>query len=195
MFRKKKIIELYDGKFESEFMFFEKTDKKFLKSMFDTWVLLCQKSLKIGGTRTINFPETLSEAIFALEMDFARCTAPIRGTSSSFDNYDFKTNKRIQLKAASSKGPSSFGPRSEYDEIYFFYMKDIAEIRSPRSFSGRFEIYKLDETIIPSIRVNKNDTVNDFQRQGKRPRFSIPIKILDEFNPKVLKTGNIDDWD
>ncbi len=190
---KKKII-LKEGMFESEFIFFEDKDKKILKYMFETWVSLCKESLKIGSTRIPNFPEALSEAIFALEMGFARSTAPIRGTSSSFDNYDFNNHKRIQLKAATSRAPSSFGPKSEYDEIYFFYMKNIAEKRSPRSFEGNYEIYKLDEEIIPKIKVNRIETVQDFQIQGKRPRFSIPKKILDPLKPKILKKGNIDDW-
>jgi len=191
----KKIINLKEGNFESEFIFFDNNDKEILKSMFEAWVLLSQESLIIGSTRTPNFPEALSEAIFSLEMGFARSTAPISGTSSSFDNYDFKNHKRIQLKAASNRTtPSSFGPRSVYDEIYFFYMRSIAENRSPRSFEGKYEIYKLDEEIIPKIKVNRHQTVHDQQTQGKRPRFSIPEKILDPFNLKALKKGNIDDW-
>ncbi len=190
----KKIIKLKEGNFESEFMFFENEDKKIFKSMFEAWVLLCKQSINIGSTRIPNFPEALSEAIFALEMGFARSTAPISGTSSSFDNYDFQNHRRIQLKAASSRGPSSFGPRSEYDDIYFFYMKNIAEKRFPRSFEGNFEIYKLDAEIIPKIKVNAKETVQDFQTQGKRPRFSIPDKILDPIKPKILIKGNIDDW-
>tara|TARA_B100000674_G_scaffold483369_1_gene487199 strand:+ start:476 stop:655 length:180 start_codon:yes stop_codon:yes gene_type:complete len=36
--------------------------------------------------------------------------------------------------------------------------------------------------------------IQDLQFQGKRPRFSIPDKILDPLKPKILKKGNIDDW-
>ena len=43
------------GKFQSEFIFFNQTDKKMLKKMFTDWVNLCKQSLAIGSTRIINF--------------------------------------------------------------------------------------------------------------------------------------------
>ena len=189
-------IRTPDGEFENNLIFFDNTDKKMLKKMFNSWINLCELSIKAGGTRTINLPETLSEAIFSIEMNVGRCVESISGSSSSFDHYDHKKHRRIQLKAASSYGPSSFGPRSEYDDIYFFFFRKMADSkkRKIRVFDGAYEIYKLDTSLIPNIMVNATETVKDQQKNGKRPRFIIPNQLIKPFNLKPIKTGNIDKW-
>ncbi len=189
-------ITLPDGVFSSDFIFFDNSDKPMLKKMFKLWVQLCQQSLKVGSTRIINFPEGLSEALFCIEAGVARSTDPIPGTSSSFDCFDFKKSKRIQLKAASSYGPSSFGPRSEYDQIFFLFMRDIADSAKSavRNFGGSYEIYELNPSLISSINVNKTQTLADQQEQQKRPRFTIPTQIIEPHKIKPIFIGNIDNW-
>tara|TARA_B100000795_G_scaffold93635_1_gene68527 strand:- start:7625 stop:8215 length:591 start_codon:yes stop_codon:yes gene_type:complete len=196
MKKTKVMIKTPDGEFENNLIFFDKSDKPMLKKMFNCWVDLCELSIKAGGTRTINLPETLSEAIFSIDMNVGRCVEGISGSSSSFDHYDHKNHKRIQLKAASSYGPSSFGPRSEYDDIYFFFFREMADSkkRRERVFDGSYEIYKLDTNLIPDIMVNRSETVKDQQRKGKRPRFIIPEQMIKPFNLKPIKKGNIEKW-
>ena len=121
-------IQTPNGLVASNLIFFDATDKKMLKKMFNSWVDLCELSIKAGGTRMINLPETLSEAIFSIDMSVGRCVENISGSGSSFDHYDHINHRRIQLKAlTSSYGPSSFGPRSEYDDIYFFFFRKMAD--------------------------------------------------------------------
>ena len=191
-------ITLPDGVFSSNFIFFNNSDKPMLKKMFKLWVQLCRQSLKIGSTRIINFPEGLSEAIFCIEAGarVARSTDPIPGTSSSFDCFDFNNSERIQLKAASSYGPSSFGPRSEYDRIFFLFMRDIAKSANhiARNFSGYYEIYELNPSAIPLINVNKTTTLAGQQQKNLRPRFIIPSKIIEPYKIKPIYIGNIDNW-
>lgn len=189
-------IQTPKGLVASNLIFFDVTDKKMLKKMFNSWVDLCELSIKAGGTRMINLPETLSEAIFSIDMGIGRCVENISGSGSSFDHYDHINHRRIQLKAASSYGPSSFGPRSEYDDIYFFFFRKMADNkkRNVRPFDGNYEIYKLDTSLIPKIMVNATETVEDQQKIGKRPRFIIPDQLIKPFNLKPVKTGNIDEW-
>ena len=188
---------LPEGNISSPVMFFEESDRAYFKKMFFYWVELNKASLSLGSTRIVNIPESLTEGIFGLEMNFARVTYGVTDASSSFDNYDFVNNKRIQLKAASSTGPSSFGPRSQYDDIYFFYFKKMAEsLKNKRNFSGYFEIYKLDPKTLPNLILNKtkNETFSDQQNQGRRPRFSIPKELIEPYSLKPIKIGNIEDW-
>ena len=188
---------LPEGNISSPVMFFEESDRTYFKKMFFYWVELNKASLSLGSTRIVNIPESLTEGIFGLEMNFARVTYGVTDASSSFDNYDFVNNKRIQLKAASSTGPSSFGPRSQYDDIYFFYFKKMAESsKNKRNFSGYFEIFKLDPKTLPNLILNKakNETFSVQQNQGRRPRFSIPKELINPYSLKPIKIGNIEDW-
>ena len=186
MYKKTKEIKLDEGIFKSEFMFFEEADRPMLKKMFEDWVSLSKQSLLVGSTRIINIPEGLTEAIFA------------SGTSSSFDHYDFKNDKRIQLKAASSYGPSSFGPRSVYDEIYFMFLREIADSKSSkqRNFSGKYEIFKLEPSLFPKIICKKTtgETFEDQQKMGRRPRFTIPHELIIPLKLKPILVNDILSW-
>ena len=55
-------------------------------------------------------------------------------------------------------------------------------------------IYNLSNFDIKNLVLNKrkNETFEDQQNQGKRPRFSIPLRILHNYNPIII--GNIDNW-
>ena len=196
-----RLITLPEGNFKTELLFFDEEDKPALKKYFQDWVNLCKDTINIiGGTRTINLPESFSEAIFCCEMNVARCVNPLTGSSSSFDLYDLERKKRIQLKASSSFGPSTFGPRSQYDEVYLLFFREIAEGKEEQNFkkreSGKYEIYKLNPDEFPNLILNKkkNETFEDQQKQGKRPRFTIPEKIIDPNGIKPDKTGDIGLW-
>ena len=103
MYYKKTVLHLPEGDFENELLFFDKSDRKNLRQYFMKWVQLCKDTTdKIGGTRIINLPESFSEAVFCIEMNVGRCVKSISGSSSSFDHYNERTKKRIQLKGASS---------------------------------------------------------------------------------------------
>jgi len=196
MLKKLKSLSLPEGNFDNELIFFDENDKPLIKKCFKDWADLCKSSLKIGGTRIPNIPESVTEAILSLELNVGRCVENISGSSSSFDLYDVYRKKRIQLKAATSTGPTSFGPKSQYDEIYFMYFREIAEGKRSNNFSGKYEIYKLDTKIFPKLVLNKskNETFEDQQKAGRRPRLSIPQQILDNLSIKPISVGNIDHW-
>ena len=103
-----------------ELLTFQKEDRKIFRDTFKKYQQINQVITKsLRGTRRINFPDALSESIFCLDFNCGKILSAknASGYSTSFDCFDPKTNKRIQLKCSASTGPSSFGPRSEYDDI------------------------------------------------------------------------------
>ena len=84
-----------------------------------------------------------------------------------------KNNNRIQVKASSvEEDLTSFGPKTEWDRIYFmdFYREG--------AWDGSFDIYEIDTEEILNFPVNKKETFQEQQKQGRRPRFSIKKDLI-----------------
>jgi len=100
----------------------------------------------------------------------------INGANTSFACYDLnseKGNNRIQLKASSiSNDLTSFGPNSIWDRIFFidFYKEG--------KWDKSFDIYELNTIDIKNFPVNKNQTLQEQQIQGRRPRFKIKKDLI-----------------
>jgi len=156
---------------------YEASDLDLFKEIYGNWVNLNAKIYNLGGTRKQNLPEILSEGLFCLEMDMVR--TPKNG---SYDCYDLKGNKKIQVKASSTKSDlTSFGPKSEWDDLYFM------DFYNGGSFDGTVEIYKLPSNI-DNILVAKNVTFKQRKAEGKRPRFSIIKKIIEPLKLSPIRT-------
>jgi hypothetical protein len=185
MLFEKEIIKFPEGSFEIEVQKFEEIDRKLLSKVYKNWRILCD-NLRDLNARTVNLPEGLSEGIFCLEMNCWRKIRNIASANTSFDCYNSKTNERIQIKGA-SKIPdlTSFGPKSEWDKIYFM------DFWREGKWDGKFDIYIIDNEDIYNHKVNANETVKDQQLQGRRPRFSIYKDIIAIKNLKPIKTGNL----
>ena len=94
-------------------MTFDEKDKKVFKRTFNLWKQLNKiVTTKLRGTRNLNLPDALSESIVCQELGFGKLLgATVKGSikySTSYDAFDFKNNKRIQVKCSTSTGPSSF---------------------------------------------------------------------------------------
>lgn len=173
-------IKLPEGVFETELLFFDRTDDPKLKSIYNDWRALSDRLQAMYG-RGINLPEVLSESAFCRAMgdSFCRFINPISGANTSFDVFDLKSNSRIQIKACSViPDLTSFGPKSAWDKIFFldFYCKG--------KWDGTFDIYEIPNRLIYGLKVNTGQTFKDQQDQGRRPRFSI-------FNDIIKKSGII----
>lgn len=188
MKREIKTLKTPSGNFDFEVLIFEETDRKRLKSIYLNWRSLCNE-LKSLNSRLINLPEGLSESSICLEMGWFRVDKPANGSktvNSSWDCYDPVSKKRIQVKACSILPDlTSFGPKSEWDEIYFldFYRKGL--------WDGSYDIYKIPNQLIYEHKVNLTQTFKDQQAQGRRPRFSIYESIIKSNDMSPLKTANI----
>ena len=99
--------------------------------MYQRWVDLCKLSMKVGGTRTINLPETLSEAIFCIDMNVGRCVEGISGSKSSFDHYDHKQHRRIQLKAPVAMDHHHLA-QDQYTMIFISFLEKWLKVKKKR---------------------------------------------------------------
>jgi len=177
----KKIVTL-------ELLTFQEEDRKIFKDTFQKYQQINDTIINVlKGTRRTNFPDALSESIFCLEFNCGKILSSSNSTgySTSFDCFDFKRNKRIQLKCSASEGPSSFGPRSEYDEIYFMDIWNNGEI------NGSFKIYKLDNDDIDNVKVNKKQKLTDQQEEDRRPRFDIRKQLVETLKLEPVLIGKI----
>lgn len=146
-------------------------DDLLLRSIYQDWRSLSGKLLSLGGRR-VNLPEGLSEPVFCRAMNAIR-VVNVSGASGSFDAYNPSTSKRIQVKGSSILPDlTSFGPQSVWDELYFmdFYQNG--------TWNGQVDIYLIPNHLIYNTMVNKKQTMQQQQAQGKRPRFSIYKKII-----------------
>ena len=153
----------------------EKGDRALLKKHYSTWKKL-NDSLKKISTRGINLPEAISENAFCIFFPNCVRVVKLKKGKCSYDCINTKTGKTIQIKATSIDSDlTSFGPRSEYDELYFL---DFSK------GNGSFKVYKINPKWVYQHMVNKKMTFKEQQKKGKRPRFSIIDSII---KPKKLK--------
>jgi hypothetical protein len=181
----KRGISLPEGRFETELLEFEKKDKETLAEIYKDWLSLSDDLQKIGARR-INLPEGLSESATCLALGIHRFTKSIAKANTSFDAFDINKNERIQIKACSVLPDlTSFGPKSVWDKLYFvdFYRNG--------KWDGTFDIYHIENKLIYNHKVNKKQTLQDQQKEGRRPRFSIYKEIIQEKNIKPIKTGKL----
>jgi len=175
-------LTLPEGSFFTYVDCFYEIDREKLLKIYNLWIILSNSTQELGGRR-INLPEILSEGAFCLEMNMVRITENIPNANTSFDAYSLFSKKRIQIKAASvTPDLTSFGPNSEWDELYFV---DFSRL------DGTFDIYLIPSEYIYSMPVNQNETMYQQQQKGKRPRFSIYNKIILEYNLVPQFRGNL----
>ncbi|MBI5797787.1 Bsp6I family type II restriction endonuclease [Candidatus Woesearchaeota archaeon] len=153
----------------------EKNDRVILKDLYSEWKNLSNR-IRTISTRGINLPEAISENAFCLiAEDYVRVVKLSKG-KCSYDCVNIKNGKRAQIKVSSTSSDlSSFGPKSEWDELYFL---DFSK------GDGSFKVYKIGAEWVYNCHVNNDQTFQQQQKQGRRPRFSIVDKII---KPKDLK--------
>jgi len=197
---------------------FGTAELKELQKIFKDWRKLNKRLLKFKtkkSGRTSNIPEVLTEGAFAYfknspRLHSLRWKKPKKvdkmvkvkgkkrkqkklvnesGPSASWDCYDLKNKKRIQVKATSSKAdaPSSFGPRSEQDKLYFldFYQKG--------KVNGKFDVYDIPLPKLYKVIVNekKKQTLEKQASMGLRPRTSIHKSLIKKYDLKPIETHDL----
>jgi len=168
-------------------MQFDKNDAKEWKEVFDLWRKLKQ-GLKDYKSREPNFPEGLSEVAFCLYSGSTRLISMNGKASSSFDTLNIKSKKAEQIKATSvAKDLTSFGPKSRWDDLYFLDFYNNGKL------DGTFNVYKVPSKLIYEMEVKKGISLQDMQKKGKRPRFSITKKLIETGKIKPI-AKNIKIW-
>ncbi|MFD2658541.1 Bsp6I family type II restriction endonuclease [Gracilibacillus thailandensis] len=127
--------------------------------------------IKNSHNRGINFPETISESLMCYALGFELN----RGTGGDARNPE--TGEVCEVKATSNwdRDTSSFSPKEEFDSLYFVRLNQRDD---------HVYIYdlQLDSNSLKKIPVSKTQTVEDQQKQGRRPRFSIIKQIIEANN-------------
>lgn len=152
-----------------------------IKQVVDTyyhWKTLDAEIRLLSGTRGINFPSELSEymACFSLGLYVNKN----KSSGDAVDMSDPKHPKIIEIKGSSAEktsAPNSFSPSEYFDDLVFVRLEKYDDI---------LKVYRLgiNSEKLGEIKVNEKQTVADQQKQGRRPRFSIQDKIVDEFGLK-----------
>lgn len=159
-----------------------------LKEIYTNWEEARAIAEKNDG-RSPNIPETLTEGLvgYLMPQTCRKIKVKSRGKEKvSWDCFDEKNNLTIQVKATSSSGPTSFGPRSESDKLI------LVDFFNDGNVDGSFKIYDASDIDIDNLNVNKTETVKDQKNDGKRPRLSL-LKVVEEARLEPVLNGNIKD--
>lgn len=153
-------------------------DLKEIGKLYFQWKNLNEAIKKIS-TRGINLPEAISENAFCLFFTDCLRVNKLKKGKCSFDVINVKTGSKIQIKASSTEEDlTSFGPFSEWDELYFL---DFSK------GDGTFFVYKIEQKWIYEHKINKEQTFKEQQKEKRRPRFSIKKDIIEIKKLKPIK--------
>lgn len=152
-----------------------KVDSQRIKTVIDTyfhWKQLDAEIKTLSGTRGINFPSEISEYMAAYALDFF-----VNKNSSGGDAVDYDDKGKpiiIEIKGCSAdedSAPNSFSPSEHFDELVFARLD---------KYNDLLRLYRLgiNSTELGKIKVNSTQTVEDQQKESRRPRFSIQEKII-----------------
>lgn len=176
--REEKIFVISDGqKHYGRGVSFNKEDYIRIRAIYFNYKNLNQEIIKLESRR-INLPEIISEGMACILLGAYRTNNKNFSCHSSFDCVD-KNGVSYQIKAVSTLsksdfgGPTSFGPKSEWNELILMHFICDEDI---------IEIYHFNENI-QNIYVNKTQTFSDQCAEGRRPRFSL-LKKCHEMNIK-----------
>lgn len=139
--------------------------------------------LRTISTRGCNFPGELSENFVCYCFGF--CLNKVDGG----DCYDRENDRVIEVKCSSSDTTddlSSFSPKETFDDLIFCKVDKNEDC-----------IYFYDTHIgsneLKKIKINKTQSVEDQQKEGRRPRFSVYKQIVLENNLQPILKFSIRD--
>lgn len=125
--------------------------------------------LKKFASRTVNFPEAISEALVCYQLGYNwhnKAQTNLSGDATY-------QNKLVEIKATSNfnNDLTSFSPDTKFD-ILIFARLDIK--------NDNLHIYDLNMNFeqFQQIQVSRTQTVLQQQQSGRRPRFSIITQII-----------------
>jgi hypothetical protein len=140
--------------------------------------------------RNENFPSHLSENIVKVCLNKLLYSDSDKKVSWNTDVGDLQIGTdKLEVKAFSSLGPSSFGPEESWTKLYFLDATNVIE--------KKFKVYEVNLTntndLWQNIQVNSIQTYRDQCLEGRRPRFNFKHiqKQLPSEYIKLLFDGHI----
>lgn len=136
--------------------------------------------------RMPNFPEDISENI--VKHIIYKAEGIVCKREKTKGDLISANNEHFEVKSFTSDGPSSFGPKEQWDCLYFLDAKDYVR--------GRFKLYKIqlpnNDEVFQNVKMNRNQTYGDQCRENRRPRitFSELHKIIPQ-HVQLIFDGDI----
>lgn len=155
-----------------------KVDAARIKQVVDTyfhWKQLDAEIKTLSGTRGINFPSELSEYMACYTLNLLVNKKGCEGDAVDISDPD--NPLIIEIKGSSAdntSAPNSFSPSENFDDLVFARLEKYDDV---------LKVYRtgISSESLKNIKVSSTQTVGDQQAQGRRPRFSIQQKIIDEY--------------
>lgn len=152
-----------------------KVDSQRIKTVIDTyyhWKQLDAEIRTLSGTRGINFPSEISEYMACYVLNLYVNKDKTHGDAVDMSNEE--NPLIIEIKGSSAEktsAPNSFSPSEEFDDLVFVRLEKYDDL---------LKVYRLgiNSDELKKIKVNSEQTVEDQQKQGRRPRFSIQDAIV-----------------
>lgn len=146
-----------------------------VQEMYFMWKELCLR-IKSCSSRAVNFPETISEVIVCWVLGLKW------NKGSNCDAINEETELKIEIKASSSSGPSSFSSRTPFGDLVF------AKLDMKNDILHIYDTH-LSSSDIENIKVNSNETYKDQQNNTRRPRLDVYKNII--LNMNINETASI----
>lgn len=168
-----------------------------IESLLDAFISLTKKIEKINVVlnnkkiRMPNFPSEILENIVKYVLYKKYKIWPMWDAKTGDLSFHNKyINKRLEVKAFSSKGPSSFGPKEKWNYLYFVDAIDFKH--------KKFKVYEIklsnDNDIFSNIKINNRVTYIEQCETGKRPRIcfnNLSQQLKQHIN--IIFDGHLDD--
>lgn len=125
--------------------------------------------IKTSHTRGVNIHEAITESILCHVSGFKLN----RGSGS--DAFDEKNNLKVEIKATSNydSDTTSFSPSEKFDLLYFVRLDQRNDIMY-------FYNLNISSEDLKQISVSKTQTLEDQQKERRRPRFSVIKKLIEK---------------
>lgn len=156
-------------------------DSQRIKTVIDIyfhWKQLDAEIRTLSGTRGINFPSEISEYLACYALGLMVNKEGSNGDAVDVSNpNDLKIIEIKGLSAEDDSAPNSFSPSEHFDDLVFARLDKYNDI---------LKIYRLgiNSEQLKKIKVSSTQTVEDQQKQHRRPRFSIQKMIIEKRNLK-----------
>ncbi len=140
------------------------------------------KNLSYSGQKKIrlpNFPSEVSEQIVRLILE-KRDGSPITWKPKTGDLAD-SAGRKLEVKCFSSSGPSSFGPTTQWQKLYFLDATRAADLH--------FKCYEINLTrdqFAPLVKINESETFEMQCHRNVRPHIKF-AKLAPQLTDEQLK--------
>ena len=154
------------------------------REQINEWMAIYEMAYMLARekeSRVPNFPEYITEALACIHYNATRFVPANSSDGKGGDLYNWTTQTINEVKGGMGSGPASFSPKIYADRILYVRVVPL---------TWTYSIYNLDYADIKIFKINKTQTFEDQQKEGKRPRFDL-LKYVNDRSIVGEYSGNI----